>query len=667
MKRFTIRPKARPEESFSSYLLRIGSRNFAEYEAIYKKLANGKYKKRDSRSDYLLDVNPIHILNLKQLSKLIKRTNEEIESLTCIPIYSKFLDDCNNNVHRTLGISQIINHKNRRFCPECIKEGFFKLYWQIADIEICHIHELKLQTKCSSCHLEQPYLNSDTLIRGRCFSCGFQLQEGITIKVMDQKLIEKQKLLIKNYNYLINPKTDLVSNINGFSKERSLAMTLLYLMNGEQEEFNRNALSNVFRDRTIRRIIDLARGIGTSGCLTISKFFEIINELEIDISYIKYIKVPYSFINSFNHYFLLLSDTGGKCHSPWCESFNTNVSMGKVKISRYFQGKEKYIKTYVCTKCYMKYGYRKSDGEWEVADNKIELIKGFVNYYINDQRMDRTIKHLKISRETFYDLLGYTFNYNLIPNAVSYKVPSVFPKEIKKSFEQLVSDGGQLYKQARKKYKWSIQEYYYYLNLPPIQNYLFFSAFKENTDDKKAEIEKKVDLEIKNNLDKNIKITVSDIATTLKTTKKTLEKYGLSKKIMNAGEKQRIRLIKVEKKLFMTKIMGFYNERVKVNEPVLSKELYKHIGCSHTYLLKNHPDLYKYITKLVDSDKDRIRENKLEHYKIAVEEVINQLINDRDMSVNQKNILEKLRLSDSIYHNYPKIKDFIFEYLYKKV
>jgi hypothetical protein len=665
LKHFTIRPKARPEESFSSYLLRIGSRNFAEYEAIYKKLTNGKFKKRDSRSDYLLDVNPIHILNLKQLSKLLKRTNEEIESLTCIPIYSKFLDDFNNNAHRTLGMSQFINHKNRRFCPECIKVGFFKLYWQIADIEICHIHELKLQTKCSSCQLEQPYLNSDTLIRGRCYNCGFPLQEQIASKVMDQKFIEKQKLLIRNYNYLINPKTVLAGNIYDFSKERSLAMTLLYLMNGEQEEFNRNALSNVFKDRTIRRIIDLARGIETSGSLTITKFFEIINELEIDISYMKYIKVPCSFINSFNHYFLLLSDTGGKCHSPWCESFNTNVSMGKVKVSRYFQGKEKYIKTYVCTKCYMKYGYRKSDGEWEVADNKIELIKGFVNYYINDQRMDRTIKHLEISRESFYDLLGYTLNYNLIPNAVSFKVPYVFSKEIQKNFRQLINEGGQLYKQARKKFKWSILEYYYYLNLPPIQNYLFFSAFKENTDEKKAEIEKKVDLEIKNRLDNNIRITVSNMATTLKTTKKTLEKYGLSKKIMNVAEKQKIRLIKVEKKLFMTIIMGFYNEKIKVNEPFLSKELYKQIGCSHTYLLKNHPDLYKYITKLVDSDKDRIREKKLEHYKITVEEVINQLINDRDKSVNQKNILEKLHLTDSIYRNYPEIKDLINKYLYQ--
>src|SRR5690606_36546137 len=180
---------------------------------------------------------PPYILDMSKLTKLLDLKKDKIEEHTFIPMYLKFLDEYNERKHRELGITQVINRKVRKFCSLCIKErSGFKLKWQINDIDICEIHEIKLQTKCSHCSTEQPYLNKDTLIIEICFNCGHSLSKYYSGKTLDSHYIEKQKKIIRNYQYINDPKNTLVNNINSLDKEQSLAITLLYIMNGEKNE-----------------------------------------------------------------------------------------------------------------------------------------------------------------------------------------------------------------------------------------------------------------------------------------------------------------------------------------------------------------------------------------------------------------------------------------------
>src|SRR5690606_39176653 len=145
----------------------------------------------------------------------------------------------------------------------------------------------------------------------------------------------------------------------------------------------------------------------------------------------------------------------GYCMAPWCESYGTNKSMRKVKRSKYFKGRNKYIKAFVCANCFMKYGYRKIDAKWESTDNKIQLIQEFIQYYPNETIIKKNREHFKFSLETFYDLLGYSCNHKLLPDELSYNNSYVYShKHILADFEQLVQNGGKLFKQAQKKYKW---------------------------------------------------------------------------------------------------------------------------------------------------------------------------------------------------------------------
>lgn len=668
MRRFTIRPKIKAEESFSSYILRIGSMNFVEYPEIYGNIKTQFYKRYDQRYNYYLDAMPSYILDMSKLTMLLNLQKSDIEAHTFIHIYQKFLDEYNEKTYKKLGITQIVNYKTRRFCSECLKEGSFKLHWQINDIEICEIHEIKLQTMCSYCNSNQPYLNKDTLISGVCFNCGQSLVRNPINKVTNSDYIEKQKKVIRNYQYLINPNNILVNNIDGLEKEQSLAITLLYIMSGEKNGFNRNNINNAYSERTVRRIVEVARGIKASGNLTISKFFEVFNELDIDMSYISMVNVPHRFVESLNHYYVMISDTAGNCLAPWCKSYGTNNSLKKVKRSKYFKGKSKFIKAFVCTSCYMKYGYRKSDAHWEAADNKISLIEDFTQYYPKETMIKKNREHFNISLEAFYDLLGYSCNHQLLPKGLAEKNSFEYSGEnMVADFEQLVQEGGQLFKQAKQKYKWTMGEYYYYFNSPDVQYYLHFDANKENFVDNIADLEVKMDSELNKCLEKNVIITVNLIASKLKTTKKTLKKYGLSGKIIKVAEKQKLTMIKQEKRVLYEKIKEFCNQKIKENTPVLSKELYQHLGCSHSYMINNHPNLYKFIIKQVEVDKERMRHIKLEQYKENLQEVINEIKKQKVIALNQKNILEKLNLTDGIYRAYPELKEYIHQYMYQSV
>lgn len=665
-RRFTVRPKIKADESFSSYILRIGSINFVEYEEIYRTLTIGSFKRCDQRYNYYLDAMPSYILDMSKLTTLLNLQKNAIEGHTFIPIYLKFLDEYNKKAHKQLGITQIVNHKVRKFCSECIKgPGGFKLHWQINDVDICDIHEIKLQTKCSHCSSEQPYLNKDTLIMGICFNCGHSLSRHHPNKITNTDYIEKQNLIIRNYQFLLDPNNILVNNITGLDREQSLAMTLLYIMNGEKNEYERNNINSAYSDRTIRRIVVVARGIESSGNLTISKFFEIFNGLDIDISYLSKIKVPNKFVKSLYHYYVIISDAAGICMARWCKSYGTNESMKKVRRSKYFKGRNKYIKAFVCSNCFMKYGYRKNDAQWEAADNKIQLIEEFIQYYPKQKMIKKNREYFKFSLEAFYDLLGYSFNHQLLPKELANKSSS--EGNMLADFEQLVKQGGQLLRQAQQKHKWTIGEYYYYFNSPEIQYYIYFEAHKKNLVDRIANFEVKVDNELDKCLENNVEITVNHIASKLKTTKKTLKRYGLSEKIMKVAENQKFNMIKQEKKVLYEKIKEFCNQQIKDNLPVLSKELYQHLGCSHTYLMNNHPNMYKYIIKQVAVDRDRIRQIKLRQYKKGIQDGINEIISQNKMALNQKNILEKMNITDKIYNQFPELKDFIYAYLYQKV
>jgi hypothetical protein len=648
-------------------MLRISSMNFEGYEEIYRTIKTGLIKRNDQRYNYYLDAMPSHILEMPELTVLLGLEKSNIEAHTFISIYQKFLDVYKEKAHRDLRITEIVNHKVRRFCPECVKEhSGFKLHWQLNDIEVCEIHNIKLQRKCSYCNSEQPYLNKDTLIKGICFNCGHSLVTSHINKVADSDYIEKQKLLIRNYQYLINPNNILVNNINSLDREQSLALTLLYIMNGEKNQFNRNNINNSYSDSTVRRIVEISRGIKSSGNLTIRKFFEIFNELEIDISYMSKIKVPHEFLESLNHYYVIISDKAGNCLAPWCKSYKRDDSMKKVKRSKYFIGRNQYLKAFVCTSCYMKYGYRKKDAHWEAADNKIALIKDFVQYYPKETMIKKNREYFKISLELFYDLLGYSYNHQLLPKELTDKNSLVYSgNNLVADFEQLVQEGGKIFRKAQQKHKWTIGEYYYYFNSPDIQNYLHFDAHKEKLVDKISDFEVQVDYELNTCLENNVEITVNLIALKLNTTKKTLKRYGLSKKIMKVAEKQKLKMIKHEKRELYEKIKEFCNRKIKGKNPVLSKDLYQYIGVSSCYLITNHPDLYKFIINQVAIYKGRVRNIKLVQYKEEIRRAIKEIINQKEIALNQKNILNNLDLTDNIYRQFPELKEFIYEHMYK--
>jgi hypothetical protein len=168
-KRLTVRPKPQKGESLSSFLLRSSKDNGEDLFNIFKFLFREETSTRfRTNRVHFIDILPSQIIKCKELSQLINLSIDEINKMTFTPVISKFVDSSNLE-EEMLYMSMIlrqIDGTNRWFCPECLNEkGYYKLIWQVHDIKICDIHNVKLQKSCKFCKMSIPFTQKALLLR----------------------------------------------------------------------------------------------------------------------------------------------------------------------------------------------------------------------------------------------------------------------------------------------------------------------------------------------------------------------------------------------------------------------------------------------------------------------------------------------------------------------
>ncbi|MCM3719429.1 TniQ family protein [Fictibacillus phosphorivorans] len=148
---FTIRIKPKVGESLTSYLYRLTSEN----KTNLINLANTVVlpgKKRSSKFSIInLDLSIKNNYNIEILADLTGLSIESLLSLTIVPYHTKF--DLFINM-----LNKEFETAVRKVCPLCIsKEKYFKLIWQVKEIDICNEHLVKLQKRCGKCGIEFQY------------------------------------------------------------------------------------------------------------------------------------------------------------------------------------------------------------------------------------------------------------------------------------------------------------------------------------------------------------------------------------------------------------------------------------------------------------------------------------------------------------------------------
>ncbi|GCD13015.1 TniQ family protein [Clostridium tagluense] len=230
--RFAIRPKPMNEESLSGYLMRLGYANYMSakevFTYIYKKSNTKTIKYRNVV--HKVDDFPKNVVCIDILSELTNLNKNIIEAMTFMTVYEKFFDNMELDEKEYLKTMYRQKEvKNRRFCSKCIEiYGYYKLIWQVSDIEICNEHLIKLTDKCLTCGIEQPYL-TDELNEFKCFKCGSYLYDVKVYTINESHYIDEQLKRYEQWHYLLDFNKNSFNNIHGLSKIKSLGIGLLYV------------------------------------------------------------------------------------------------------------------------------------------------------------------------------------------------------------------------------------------------------------------------------------------------------------------------------------------------------------------------------------------------------------------------------------------------------
>ncbi|OMF34608.1 hypothetical protein BK133_12505 [Paenibacillus sp. FSL H8-0548] len=293
-----IRPAHIQGECLSSYLMRISKANNMNVNVFFRALRREGVSKSRGGNQYLLDLYPNSITNVKQMGKWIGQSESYIERMTFQPLIRKLYSDVEllNFSGVRSRISKYIIKDCRRYCPDCLKDGSgYQLLWQIAEIDLCEIHLTKLLSDCPICFKSQPYFSEQTGL----LLCDNKLhdlhnQKSTCISTED---IMEQKRKYEEWRYLLDPDTEIFPEIKGVNKEVGKAVILMYI---SQSEANNNFSNkqSILTKLAVSKFKKMICQGGSSERIGFERTFEIIRKAKVDIRTLSSLSITDGFIAS---------------------------------------------------------------------------------------------------------------------------------------------------------------------------------------------------------------------------------------------------------------------------------------------------------------------------------------------------------------------------------
>jgi hypothetical protein len=573
VERFTIRPRPKDGESFTSYLIRLSNLNGFNYHSILKRFGT----KRD-RNHYSFDIYPERFLDLDEFSNQVNQNRETIIRLSFQPLLDKFVEfDAISSDN--LGLSRLIEQDHRRFCIKCLEEDkYFHLLWQVREIKVCPIHRIELTAKCNVCNREQPYI-SNFVINGLCHYCHSPLSERVldnlkTVDGIDDIELQHQSPVLKDWDTLLNPNITLHVN-NQLTKDKAIALKLLYLLETKKTT-NYKLGSLVYTRKKLRAFINDSKYVSKP---QIPETIKVVQKMGIGINEFANLEIPREFQMS-----VIKEDKEqklGPCFAPWCPSFGTNESMVQAVYVRNSHN-DFHSKKSICMSCFMKYGFDPKTGVWEEMGNDIEFIKSSLIPKVQNATSVAQIVSGLPRRKT-EKMLGYMANFDLLPKVLMDKFNSQNHRDSEQVFNMFKELLGEyvgyttIQSIASKRYGLNPREFSLYYWYPVVQEFLHRRREPATrnliSDDPERQVEKVI-FEL---MDSSIDITLEQVRSRLGWSEGYLYSRGLNNLIRESREKQlqirKIQRYKNLKSLAMEYIILAQNKDVEIK----SKDLYDHL------------------------------------------------------------------------------------------
>lgn len=568
--KFTIRPIPKAGESFTSYLLRLANEN------VFNVLLLVKYFQRiKHRSYHLIDIYPERIIYLEKLMNETNLRKETIYGLSFQPMLMKFAEfDLSSGDN--LRLSRLLVQEHRRFCPKCLEEkGYFRLLWQVKEIQVCLEHGIHLTSKCNVCNREQPYM-SNSLVHGLCHYCNNKISGEEPYSKVTESEYKHQSVIYNDWETLLNPKRNIVTSMY-LPKDKALALKLLYIL--ETKDNHNIKLSTLkYTKKALKGFINNS---SSGNPPQIDKTINLIRDYELTIKEFSNINVP-SQLESQVIKKVNLRNLG-PCLTPWCLSYGTNKSMVKVKYMR-IPFEKQYSYKSICTHCLMKFGYNSITGIWEEIGDDISFILNQIKpktvyatsltQIINGLPKRRTDKLLGYM--AYFNLLTPKFQSRLSPKTImpDNQIFELF-KELLKKFVGFSS----MQDYAIKNKLFEPREFNYYYWTPVVQKFLHLERNPISQIESNSDIHvKKIISELSNS---NIEITINEVCSRLGYGRKFIYSRGLDLIISKARKEQLTKWKKLKIEQILNLSIEFIKQKEKDGNLIKKSELYEYIGtCS---------------------------------------------------------------------------------------
>lgn len=632
VRRFTVRPKPEIGESLTGYLLKVVHMNFVNLNSLFTKVHNGSRR----RTDHQIDILPERVIDLEALTGIVDVPLPKLRAMTFQSVVEKYVNQIDTSQDYPTAMRDVTDKAYRRFCPVCLQEdGVLKLIWQVKEVEICDKHLVHLTSKCPVCATDQPFLSKSLAVL-RCLSCGSKLTSHGAAKVEDTDLIAAQLRVSSDWRYLMDPSvSSLVPEIKNYSKEKSLAIAVLYLLQGKPQTYNPESTPQNRLRKLTSGLVRMVRDDSDPKWVTVAQYLLILRSLNLEPSDIRSISIPDSYVASLypSKYSL------GPCSAQWCRFYGTSNGMKRILWKPYFEkDKIRYAYPSVCTGCYMRYGI--SDNQWRNAPvsfcDGIELAQKVRELLNTGASHNQITRKLKIRYSQLARIAGYLAYHQLLDGEIIRQkyTPQSVPNNALECIKQIgsfVSEVGEA--KARKLFGWKRADFYYFVAMDEVQAY--FSLNEEskipprrNTVGRRVITEgetQRLEAIIEQWKLSDTKITFQGLAKELNCLPIILHDKPYEDMIMAAQREQQFLLHKREKNELRKKATDFIDSKLQCGEPIVAYEIYAHIGRGVNHLKRHFPWLRKWITLVAKKDQEnRIREKKeelIDGVYLAVEEI----------------------------------------------
>ncbi|WP_162879201.1 TniQ family protein [Paraliobacillus quinghaiensis] len=670
--KFTVRPKPLEGESLTGYFMRLAKNNYLSLDEFFY-IVKSDYKK-SSRQLHITDTLPEKVMNIELLKKILKCCSSDIEKMSFTNVFYLFFNDKEEALSNYRSVMpEMIEKEKRKFCSYCLEEtGTYKLVWQLKDIQVCDIHQIKLQSKCPSCSNEQPYVSLE-LANYSCHFCHSPLTTpSIDTTYSDIALINDQLQKYQDWNFLMTSDITLsFENIPGLHKEKQLAISFIYLFTGKENTFDMKTIPKTERSY-IRGLLRFLNNGGSRLKVTLRRLFRLIEHSKTSMREFSEMRVPESFIKSLK--LTPYKKEVGPCLCSWCKSNKSDKSIKELTNiegnNSYKFVQVSYSKISVCLDCFTRHGYN-DQNKWvsiKMGKNTIgvnvELAEKILYLFKAGLLFTQVKGNVNVSRFSCYYAVAYLVNQGAIPLQYYMQKDVIKPKELVECFKKLVSSYGEKRQKAKELFNWTAKEYYYFLTTKEVQTFLLMESYrikKLSRIGSSSNWRKKVSRELKKQVQAETKITIKGVANALGCSLKGLQTNNLRGMIVAAREQQKQLYIKSFTDKTKKNVKKYLDGKLDLLEEISSvKEIYICVEKNENWVRRNIPELHNWIVNKKREVNIIIKKRSQINYKRAIEEAVDFHIAN-GIEPTFERVLNHIGFNMGILQKRPIIRDMIME------